>query len=256
MYGEGSNEQLRSKAPLSLDHVPATDPNAVNQRISAVGLTQEIIDNFSPETILESSTSALPGGIYLAKPALASTQDQITVEELLGFELPSKRVTDYLLSTYMATVHWFMMLFHEPTLRSTYEALMSSRTYPKSRSNHVIFILLLLFLGSEYAPEDEVRQKFPTFKLETFQRLSLKKVEDSLNTLYDAAELESVQICVLLGSYYLYHGKPNRAFVVFGAGLNCCWLMSLHKESAWRWQSEMAKEERRRTFWALFVFDR
>ena len=157
-------------------------------------------------------------------------------------------MTDYLFNSSLGAVHWFMTIFHEPTLRSTYEALMTSRRCPRSRFNHVLFILLLLSLGAHYAPEEEVQQKFPTFQLETFQRLSLKKVEDSLHNLYDAAELESVQICVLLGSYYMYHGRPNLAFVIPGAGLRCAQLMSLHKESAWRWQSEIAKEERRRTF--------
>jgi len=206
--------------------------------------------------VLESSTSALPGGVGRSEASLGTPHDEITVEQLLGLELPSKRVTDYLLNSYLEAVHWFMMVFHEPTFRSTYDALMSSRRFPRCRSNHVIFILCVLSLGGHYASEEEVRQKFPTFQLETFRRLSLKKIEDSLHTLYDAAELESVQVCILIGSYYVYHGRPNLAFVILGAGLRCAQLMSLHKESAWRGLSEMAKEERRRTFWALFVFDR
>ncbi|KIX04251.1 uncharacterized protein Z518_07805 [Rhinocladiella mackenziei CBS 650.93] len=256
IYGEPSTAPHRQQTAVSLDQISTTDPHSYNQRISSVGLTQEIIDNFSPETVLESSTSALPGGIGRSQPSLGNTKDEITVEDLLGFELPSKRVTDYLLSTYLGAVHWFMMVFHEPTLRTSYEALMATRRCARARSNHIIFMVLLLSLGAHYAPEEEVHRKFPSFQLETFQRLSLKRVEDSLHTLYDAAELESVQVCVLLGSYYMYHGRPNLAFVVLGAGLRCAQLMSLHKESAWRWQSEMAKEERRRTFWALFVFDR
>ncbi|KAJ4536493.1 hypothetical protein HRR86_007108 [Exophiala dermatitidis] len=156
----------------------------------------------------------------------------------------------------MGAVHWFMMVFHEPTLRASYEAFMANRRSPKSRSNQAIFILLLLSLGAHYASEEDVRARFPSFNLDTFQRLSLKRVEDSLHTLYDSAEIESVQVCVLLGSYYMYHGRPNLAFVILGAGISCAQLMSLHKESSWRWLSEIAKEERRRTFWALFVFDR
>lgn len=149
-----------------------------------------------------------------------------------------------------------MMLFHEPTFRSTYDALMTTRRFPRCRSNRVIFILLVLSLGAHYAVDEEVRKRFPTFQLQTFRRLSLKKIEDSLHSLYDAAELESVQVCSLLGSFYLYNGRPNLAFVVLGAGLRCAQLMWLHKESAWRGLPEIVKEERRRVFWALFVFDR
>ncbi|KAL2430692.1 hypothetical protein ABEF95_012810 [Exophiala dermatitidis] len=246
----------RHKTAVSVDQVSSTDPDGYKERISSAGLTQEIIDNFSPETVLESSTSALPGGIGRTQPSPGIARDEITVEELFGFELPSKRVTDYLLNVYMGAVHWFMMVFHEPTLRASYEAFMANRRCPKSRSNQAIFILLLLSLGAHYASEEDVRARFPSFNLDTFQRLSLKRVEDSLHTLYDSAEIESVQVCVLLGSYYMYHGRPNLAFAVLGAGISCAQLMSLHKESAWRWLSEIAKEERRRTFWALFVFDR
>lgn len=101
-----------------------------------------------------------------------------------------------------------------------------------------------------------MQQKFPSFSLRSFRRLSLKRVEDSLHTLYDAVGVESVQVCCLLGSYYMYHGRPNLAFAILGAGISCAQLMSLHKESSWRWLSEIAKEERRRAFWALFVYDR
>ncbi|KAJ4514067.1 hypothetical protein HRR83_006565 [Exophiala dermatitidis] len=246
----------RHKTAVSVDLVSSTDPDGYKERISSAGLTQEIIDNFSPETVLESSTSALPGGVGRSQPSPGIARDEITVEELFGFELPSKRVTDYLLNVYMGAVHWFMMVFHEPTLRASYEAFMANRRSPKSRSNQAIFILLLLSLGAHYASEEDVRARFPSFNLDTFQRLSLKRVEDSLHTLYDSAEIESVQVCVLLGSYYMYHGRPNLAFVILGAGISCAQLMSLHKESSWRWLSEIAKEERRRTFWALFVFDR
>jgi hypothetical protein len=116
--------------------------------------------------------------------------------------------------------------------------------------------LLVLSMGAHYASDEEVLQKFPTFQLKTFRKLSLKKIEDSLHSLYDAAELEAVQVCCLLGSWYVYHGRPNLAFVVLGAGLRCSQLMLLHKESAWRCLTETVREERRRVFWTLFVFDR
>ena len=101
-----------------------------------------------------------------------------------------------------------------------------------------------------------MRQKFPSFGLLSFRKQSLDNVEGSLNDLYDAAGIESIQVCILLGSYHMYHGRPNLAFVMLGSGLKCAQLMNLHKEPSWRGLPEIAKEERRRTFWALFVFDR
>jgi hypothetical protein len=170
--------------------------------------------------------------------------------------LPPKTVSDYLLNKYIDAVHWFMTIFHEPSLRSTYERLVSSRRCSRSGLNRARVLLLLISLGAHYATEDEIRQKFPLFDLLSFRKESLENIENSLNDLYDAAGIESIQVCILLGSYYMYHGKPNLAFVVLGAGLKCAQLMNLHKESSWRVLSEVAREEQRRTFWALFVFDR
>jgi hypothetical protein len=180
----------------------------------------------------------------------------LPLDQLLSITLPPKVVTDYLLDKYIDAVHWFMTMFHEPSLRSTYDRLMTSRSCPRSGLNRARVILLLICLGAHYAPEDEVRQKFPSFDLLSFRRQSLQNVESNLNDMYDAAGIESIQACVLLGSYHSYHGKPNLAFVMLGSGLKCAQLMNLHNESSWRGLSEVAKEERRRTFWALFVFDR
>jgi hypothetical protein len=198
----------------------------------------------------------LPGGIGGVQAPTGSLKDRINISELFGFELPPRDVADYLLETYLGAVHWFMMFFHEPTLRMSYEMMMSSQTHPRGRSNQLIFLLLLLSLGAHYVDETKVGEKYPTFDLQRFHARSLKRVEESLNDLYDGANLESVQVCVLLGSYYMYNGRPSLAFVVLGAGVKCAQLMNLHKESAWHWQPEMAKEERRRTFWALFISDR
>lgn len=148
------------------------------------------------------------------------------------------------------------MLFHEQTFRSNYENLMTSRKFPRCRSGQVMFTILVLSMGAHYASDEEVMRKFPTFQLKTFRSLSLKKIEDNLLSLYEGAEPESVQVCLLLASYYVYHGRPNLSFVMLGVGMRCSELLLLHRESSWRGLSDIAREERRRIFWALFVFDR
>lgn len=206
--------------------------------------------------MLESSTSALPGGRVEGRHTRGGKQEQLPLDQLLGITLPPKSVTDYLLDKYIDAVHWFMTIFHEPSLRSTYDRLMTSRRCPRSGLNRARVILLLICLGAHYAADDEIRQKFPLFDSLSFRKQSMENVEGSLNDMYDAAGIESIQVCILLGSFHSYHGKPNLAFVMLGSGLQCARLMDLHKESSWRGLSEVAKEERRRTFWALFVFDR
>jgi len=198
----------------------------------------------------------LPGGSGVPKARKGRQQDQLPLDQLLGITLPPKVVTDYLLDKYFDAVHWFMTIFHEPSLRLIYDRMMSSRRCSRSTLSRARVLLLLICLGANYTTEDEMRQKFPSFGLLSFRKQSLDNVEGSLNDLYDAAGIESIQVCILLGSYHMYHGRPNLAFVMLGSGLKCAQLMNLHKEPSWRGLPEIAKEERRRTFWALFVFDR
>ncbi|RVX71741.1 hypothetical protein B0A52_03925 [Exophiala mesophila] len=250
-----SDPSAGTKEPVSFDQVSPDDPQAYVERVSSVGFTQQIIDSFSPDTVLVASTSALPGGIRVPEALKSKLKDEIPLDKVVGFELPPKKITDYLLDSYLDTVHWFMCLFHAPTLRVTYETLMTSRRCPRSRSNQVIFILVLLWLGARYANVDDVRRKFPNFDLDKFETQALKGVEDNMNGLYEAAGLEAVQVCSLLGSYYVYNGRPNLGFIVLGAGLRCAQLMNLHKESSWRKLPDIVKEDRRRTFWALYILD-
>ncbi|KAJ5723441.1 hypothetical protein N7488_001476 [Penicillium malachiteum] len=135
------------------------------------------------------------------------------------------------------------------------KSILDGHSPPKSKSK-LLLILLVLSLGAHYTTDDRVKTHSPTFDLEKFRERSIAKVEEQLLNLLDGSDVESVQVCVLLGSFYLYHGRPNLAYVVLGAGIRCSQIMGLYKESSWRGVSEMEKEERRRTFWALFVFDR
>lgn len=215
----------------------------------------QIIDQFSPRTILGSSTSALPGG---SNVSTGQSDDLISIEAF-NFKFPPKPVADFLLETYLEAVHWFMMVFHEPTFRTQYEGILAGQRY--HLQNHkadskLLLVLLVLSLGAHYTTPERVQDHCPTFDLEDFRTRSLAKVEERLLNLLDGSDIESVQVCVLLGSFYLYHGRPNLAYVVVGAGIRCSQIMGLLKECAWRGVSDIAKEERRRTFWALFVFDR
>ncbi|OJJ50376.1 hypothetical protein ASPZODRAFT_90464 [Penicilliopsis zonata CBS 506.65] len=241
-------------------------------RTSSAGMTQEIIDQFSPKTVLASSISALPGGAKAnaeknhGNPS-PPTSD-ISVREAIGFDLPPKPIADALLETYLRAVHWFMLVFHEPTFRGEYEAVVTSqRCLSGPRSRHqLLLILLVLSLGAHYYTAGERRNSVEDhesnggegeFDMQAFRTRSLAKIEGNLLDLLDGADVEAVQACVLLGSFYLYHGRPNLAYVVLGAGIRCSEIMGLARESGWRRSlSEHAREDRRRTFWALYVFDR
>lgn len=84
----------------------------------------------------------------------------------------------------------------------------------------------------------------------------LGKVRERMFDIYDEGRLEAIQISILLASFYLYHEKPNLAFSVLGAGIKSAQAMGLHRQSSWKSCSAITLESRKRTWWALYVFDR
>jgi hypothetical protein len=110
--------------------------------------------------------------------------------------------------------------------------------------------------SARYHTRDDAKRKFPSLDLEVLKISLIGKVREHILDVFDQAELESVQICILLGSFYTYNAQPNLAFVIHGAGIKAAQAMGLHKEPLYRPGSPVETEIRKRVWWALYVFDR
>jgi hypothetical protein len=111
-------------------------------------------------------------------------------------------------------------------------------------------------MGARYVSEEEMQAQGLQYDLESLQTTFLARVATGFLSIVDNTGLEAVQICILLSSYYLYHGKPNLGFIVLGTGVRCAHSMDLHREATWTGLSMTAREERKRVWWALYAFDR
>ncbi|KAJ5986350.1 hypothetical protein N7451_010715 [Penicillium sp. IBT 35674x] len=87
----------------------------------------------------------------------------------------------------------------------------------------------------------------------------LSTVRSRLLDIVSVGSLEAVQTCVLLGTYYLYHGSPNLAWPVCGCGLRVAQAMNLHRKlpinqpiSA---QVQRNIETRKRCWWAIYEIE-
>jgi hypothetical protein len=70
----------------------------------------------------------------------------------------------------------------------------------------------------------------------------------------DDVSISSVQACILLGSYYVYHGKPNLSFALLGATIKTAQAQALHREPL-RGDADSV-EERKRVWWTIYTWDR
>lgn len=215
-----------------------------------------MLKEFDTQPNLNGPTSALPGGTRTGESPADSRRATSLISDLIGMELPPKPVLDYLLETYFKSVHWFMLLFYEPTFRQRYEEVTQSGRVPRREFRRLALLLLVLAMGARYAQSEHVNRQWPDIDLQVLQHAFFTKIKENLFEILDEGELESVQICTLLSSFYLYNSSPNLAFIILGTGVRCAQAMSLHRESTWPVSSQIAREERKRVWWALYVFDR
>lgn len=207
----------------------------------------------SSKSTVQGAAYALPGGKRLDD--VGSCEGRL-VSELMGVSLPPAPLMRFLIDTYFRSIHWFMVMLHEPTVRAQFHQVEATGVAPGSRRAPAAILILVLIIGANYAHKADVNALFPLVDLAALQQTLLAAVQAHFIELMDEGELEGVQICLLLSSFYLYNGRPGLGFIVLGTGVRCGQAIGLHKESMWRPLSIAEKENHRRVWWALYTFDR
>lgn len=214
----------------------------------------QILKEFdSGKSTVQGSAYALPGG--QRRDDHFSRQGQL-VSDLLGVTLPPAPLMDFLIEAYFRSVHWFMVMVHEPTFRARYYQMATSGIAPGSRRGQAAILILVLAIGAKYARKETASALFPLVDLAAMQKELIGAVQGHFIDIMEEGDIEAVQVCILLSSFYLYNERPGLAFIVLGTGVRCAHAMGLHKESMWRTLSIPAREHRRRIWWALFTYDR
>lgn len=82
----------------------------------------------------------------------------------------------------------------------------------------------------------------------------ITNAESRMVELLDQSSMTAVQTMVLLGTFYVYHGKPNLSFSLLGATVKSAHAAGLHKGSNTSSKDEL--EERKRVWWTIYTWDR
>ncbi|PIG82251.1 hypothetical protein AARAC_000009 [Aspergillus arachidicola] len=92
-----------------------------------------------------------------------------------------------------------------------------------------------------------------------FEEKILSTVRAKLLDIIAFGSLEAVQTCVLLGTYYLFHGNPEVAWPVCGCGLRIAQALGLHRRMPSRGSmtTELYRqyETRERCWWAIYEIE-
>ncbi|KAJ9604180.1 hypothetical protein H2200_011014 [Cladophialophora chaetospira] len=218
--------------------------------------TYEVVDQLFKEhhstARLTHTADAIPGGSPEAR-SHGGGGHYISIQDVLGSNLPPPHVIDFCLESYVDAVHWFMLLFHEPSLRAGISDLTATGFVRTDRVSFLILVGLVVAVGAKYATKSDAEERCPGFDLDELGTRFIRKTEERLLDVVDEAHIEAIQISVILSSYYIYHSRPNRSLALNGVSQKLALSIGLHKESSWKMQDPIVREVWRRLCWALYT---
>lgn len=201
------------------------------------------------------------GKPYLLNPLLQGSRS-LTME-LLSL-LPSREVAALLVDTYFDRVHWFMLIFHQEDFRQSWKTLYDTpfedlvQTCPNPgliSAFLVVIAIALQYTGKHRQQILESQNAHSTLLKDNI----LSTIRSRLLDIVAMGSIEAIQTCVLLGTYYLYHGSPNLAWPVCGCGLRIAQALNLHRKlpvaQPMSPQLQRKIETRKRCWWAIYEIE-
>lgn len=176
-----------------------------------------------------------------------------------------------LVNNYFDKVHWFMLLFHQSDFRGLLRQLYGELEEQDRRQPTSVGLGFLSVFGAvcvislRYV---DARQKASLCECgiqpEDLQQKLLTTLRLRLLEIVSQGCIEAVQVCVLLGSFYLYHGEPELAWPICGCGLRIAQALDLHRRRPRLDGSDppdlddpgqRAEETRKRCWWAVYEIE-
>ncbi|KAI1009767.1 hypothetical protein LB504_002940 [Fusarium proliferatum] len=219
---------------------------------SIVDLSALMIRGSGSSQDLRHDTSSLPGGTKLLEAN--TTLPAKHWRNVVGVELPADHILEQLVDSFFSSVNWFMMVFHEDTFRSRYTEMLQQTQIKYQDTTFFWTWLLVIALGAHYAalkdPEDPMSPQH-----RQLSRDLIAVIETRFLQIIGCQTVETVQICILLGSF-IFYTRPTTGLGICGMGVKIAQVIGLHRESFWKETSQLAREVKRRTWWTLEVFDK
>lgn len=198
-----------------------------------------------PGAVLGHERQAPAGPYHLSRVATAS---------YLMHPLPDENIMALLLEDYFDTVHWFSLVIFEAKFRPAFDAV---RTGLASPAEKPFLLLLSTMLGLAAWYRGHVSQNEDEHPPEFWQGWSERMIansESQIIDLMDQSSITAIQILILLGSYYVYHGRPNLSFSLLGATVKAAQAAGLHREPIHA--SKADAEQQKRVWWTIYTWDR
>lgn len=212
------------------------------------------------------STTTGSVGEKLRRPLVLNPRLQACRPELseLVALFPSREVAALLVDTYFDRVHWFMLIFQQDDFRQAWQQMYNHpveqliSVYPNP--GFIGTFLVVIAIALQYAGVHR-RHLLEAHNIDppALEEKILSTIRAKFLDIVSLGTLEAVQTCVLLGTYYLFHGNPELAWPVCGCGLRIAQALNLHRRmpSTGPMSKEMYRqyETRKRCWWAIFEIE-
>ncbi|KAG5746342.1 hypothetical protein H9Q70_010962 [Fusarium xylarioides] len=219
---------------------------------SIVDLSALMIQGSGASQDLRHDTSSLPGGTKLLEAN--TTLPAKHWRNVVGVELPADDILEQLVDSFFSLVNWFMMVFHEDIFRRRCAEMLQQAQIKYQDTTFYWAWLLVIALGAHYAAlKDPDDQMSPQYR--QLSRDLIAVIETRFLQIIGCQTVETVQICILLGSF-IFYTRPTTGLGICGMGVKIAQVIGLHRESFWKETSQLAREVKRRTWWTLEVFDK
>ncbi|QKX61986.1 uncharacterized protein TRUGW13939_09142 [Talaromyces rugulosus] len=226
----------------------------------------ERLPNEGPGTAFENASTLNPSNEKLGTIRGVAHSSRLAVSDLLEL-LPDFGVAALLVDTYFDRVHWFMLIFHQDEFRKRWQNLYeiaNNRTALKNSDIGFLSVFLMVIaIAMQYVGTHRKRLLARrNFDYEKFGGRIFAAIRSKLLDIVSLESLEAVQTCVLLGTYYLFHGSPGLAWPVCGCGLRIAQALNLHRkisrsgsDSALSVDLRNQNETRKRCWWAIYEIE-
>ncbi|KAJ5715677.1 fungal-specific transcription factor domain-containing protein [Penicillium malachiteum] len=156
-----------------------------------------------------------------------------------------------------------MLIFHQEDFRRDWQAMYDSRehlidSYPNPAFMSTFLVVIAIALQYTGSHRQHLLREYGVDS-STLKEKFLSIIRAKLLDIVSLASLEAVQTCVLLGTYYLYHGNPGLAWPVCGCGLRLAQALNLHRRvpssGSLDPETQRKYETRKRCWWAIYEIE-
>lgn len=167
---------------------------------------------------------------------------------------PDYAVMQALIDVYFDRMHWFICIFHEPSLRTSAANVLSRHTWRRDELGTVLVCLTISAVGLQciiHEPSWHGHQLLQENSLEPQLLLDslVKEVKFHLWDLLDDCCIETVQVCSMIGTYYIFHSSPALSWSLLGLSVRMAYALALHCDDDADPEQDPIKAQVRRRNW-------